>query len=633
MSRNRWILPAVAGAVALVLGLMIGRVVFGGRPSVDRQAHDSAPTNAAVPATWTCSMHPQIRRPDPGACPICGMDLIPVIEDTHGDKGARVLILSESAKAIAAVSTSRVIRMSPEVEVRMVGKLDFDETRLKTLSARFTARIERLYINYTGIRVNSGDHLAEIYSPDLLAAQRELLTAVEYDPDGLTAEVARGKLRLWDLLPEQIDGIIRNGTARDLFELKAPLGGVVVQKNVKEGDYVKTGDPLFRIADLSVLWLPLKAFESDLQWLRYGQKVAFQVESFPGESFEGRIVFFDPVLDDRTRTVGVRVEVPNPDGRLKPGMFARAIVYSHIASGGRVIAPELAGKWISPMHPEVIKDGPGQCDVCGMDLVPIEALGYVTTAGEALPLVVPASAVLLTGKRAIVYVALPDRERPTYEGREITIGPRAGDVFIVLEGLAEGEEIVTDGAFKIDSALQILARPSMMNPVGGGTAPAHLHGADPGKEPTTGVDSDDGSGREKLLALGVDGARRILPFYLDLQKALAGDALEAAKTALLAMLETVGPGATLAPILHPMLEADDLDGIRRPGFDQLSNAIIPVVRANPGILAGPLYLIHCPMVYPDHGADWLQEGEGVLNPYFGAAMLNCGETKERIAPP
>ncbi len=163
----------------------------------------------------------------------------------------------------------------------------------------------------------------------------------------------------------------------------------------------------------------LDAYESDLPWLRFGQRVEFTTESYPGEIFVGQVAFIDPVLNRDTRTVKVRVNVVNDDGRLKPEMFVRATVKSQVASGGRVLDPSLAGKWISPMHPEIVKDEPGVCDICGMPLVRAETLGYVTAEPNegAKPLVIPASAALLTGKRAIVYVQVPDAEKPTYEGR------------------------------------------------------------------------------------------------------------------------------------------------------------------------------------------------------------------------
>jgi Cu(I)/Ag(I) efflux system membrane fusion protein len=220
-----------------------------------------------------------------------------------------------------------------------------------------------------------------------------------------------------------------------------------------------------------------------LAWLRYGQEVEFSTEAYPGEVFKGRVAFIDPVLSKATRTVKVRVNVSNEDGRLKPEMFVRAVVQSNIASGGRVLDASLAGKWISPMHPEIIKDEPGNCEVCGMPLVRAETLGYVTAepADTAKPLVIPVSAALITGTRAIVYVQVPTAEEPTYEGREIVLGSRAGDYYLVRSGLAEGELVVTNGNFKLDSALQISAKPSMMTPEGGGGGGGHNHRGEPMK--------------------------------------------------------------------------------------------------------------------------------------------------------
>ncbi|MFO7721943.1 MAG: efflux RND transporter periplasmic adaptor subunit, partial [Bacteroidales bacterium] len=232
--------------------------------------------------------------------------------------------------------------------------------------SRFPARIDELFVNFTGVTVAKGEHLARIYSPELISAHQELRLAHAADPDGSITRAVRAKLRLWDLLPEQVDAILAQDDVADDFELRAPTGGVVVTRNIKEGDYVKTGEPLFGIADLSELWLHLQAFESDLAKLRYGQEVGFTVEAWPGETFTGRIAFIAPDVDKRTRTVPVRVNVPNPDARLKPGMFARGQVRVKLAGDNQVFAPDLAGKWISPMHPEIVKAGPGACDVCGM---------------------------------------------------------------------------------------------------------------------------------------------------------------------------------------------------------------------------------------------------------------------------
>ena len=476
--KTTWIFFAGVFA-ALIVGVLIGRSSFsGGNHKHVGGATPSSDTKSHELTIWTCSMHPQIRQPEPGNCPICGMDLIPLESDANADDGPRFMSMSEVSRALAEIQTTAVERDFPEAEIRLVGKLDYDETREKSLTARFPARIDELFVNFRGIRVKQGEHLAKVYSPDLLTAQRELLTAWRADPNSSITRAAREKLRLWDLLPEQIDAIIESGEVRDHFVLKAPIGGTVVARHVSEGDYVKTGEPLFEIVDFSVLWAYLDAYESDLPWLRYGQDVAFTVESFPGEEFHGQIAFIDPLVNQKTRTIPVRVNVTNDNIRLKPGMFVRGVVQSRLAEDGRVYAPEFFGKWISPMHPEIVKDGPGSCDVCGMDLVPAEDLGYVENESGSAPLVIPASAVLRTGKRAVVYVEKPNADRPAFEGREIVLGPRAGDYFVVNAGLDAGVRVVTNGAFKIDSALQIQAKPSMMNPEDGGSVPGCNHCGD-----------------------------------------------------------------------------------------------------------------------------------------------------------
>lgn len=569
-------------------------------------------------------MHPQIIQPEPGDCPICGMDLIPLKEDSGADDAHRQMSMSEASRALADIQTTEVVTAYPKAQVRLVGKLEYDETREKSLAARFPARIDELYVNYTGIQVKKGEHLAKVYSPELLTAQHELINAYRADPNSSIARAAREKLRLWDILPDQIDAILERGEPQDHFVLKAPIGGVVVSKHVKEGEYVKTGQPLFKIVDMSVLWADLDAYESDLPWLRYGQDVMFTLESFPGEMFHGQIAFIEPEVDRKTRTVPVRVNVANKEQRLKPGMFVRAVVKSRIGKDGKVYAPDFEGKWISPMHPEVVKDALGQCDVCGMDLVPAEELGYVENAETSAPLVIPDSAVLRTGKRAVVYVEKTDAERPTFEGREIVLGPRAEDSFIVKEGLEAGERVVTQGAFKIDSALQIQAKPSMMNPEGGGSSPEHNHGKNFNDDKAYAGHSID------EITIPAEQAAELMPAYLAMQAALADDDFASAQRQAKAMMEITGHKGDLPELLDGMLATKTIDTLRKPHFETLSNALIAAAKKAPESMPNDLMVMHCPMVYEDRGADWLQTSEPLQNPYYGAMMLKCGEMKDRI---
>ncbi len=427
-------------------------------------------------AIWTCSMHPQVRQPQPGKCPLCGMDLIPVGgSDSHA---SGVIEFTPDAVKLMEIQTSRVERKSVATDIRLIGKIDYDQTRIKSITAWTGGRLDRLFVDYTGMTVRKGDHMVQLYSPELISAQTELLEAVKSvqniasnssdlirrSIEG-TLKASEEKLRLLGITDEQIQQIKTSGQILDHLTINSPIGGVVIDKMANEGMYVDTGMAIYTIADLSKLWLILDAYESDLKWLRYGQKVEFTTESIPGQTFEAVVSFISPVLNEMTRTVKIRAVVDNTDSTLKPGMFIRAKIHSPIAANGSIIEPSLMGKYICPMHGEIIHDAPGVCDICGMKLAAAQELGYQTVSEpNQLPLVIPATAPLITGRKlnkAIVYIKVAG-EHPSFLGKEITLGPKAGDVYIVESGLMEGEDVVTNGAFKIDSAAQIQAMPSMM---------------------------------------------------------------------------------------------------------------------------------------------------------------------------
>ena len=475
-------------ALAVVIGILIGVVLHQGLSPAKTVLEEpavqaSGEQTAEVKTWWTCSMHPEIRLSKPGLCPKCRMKLIPVRDQSDGMTGMRQLAVSENARALMDVETAAVERKFVTAQIRMVGKVEYDETRLAYLTAWVPGRLDRLYVDYTGVSVNKGDHMVYLYSPELLIAQEELLQAIQAVQNVKDSEskiirevtagtlvAAREKLRLWGLNPEQIEEIEERKTVSDHITIYAPTSGVVIHRSGQLGMYVKTGTRIYTIADLSHVWVKLDAYESDLMWLRYGQEVEFATVSYPGELFKGTISFIDPVLNPATRTVKIRVNVPNADGRLKPEMFVKAVAHAQIAGGGKIMDASLAGKWICPMHPEIIKDTSGTCDICEMPLRTTESLGYLSVDPDTAekPLVIPVTAALVTGTRAIVYVKLPDTKVPTFEGREIVLGPRAGDYYLVRSGLKEGELVVVKGNFKIDSDLQIMARPSMMTPDGAG---------------------------------------------------------------------------------------------------------------------------------------------------------------------
>ncbi|MBC8479347.1 MAG: efflux RND transporter periplasmic adaptor subunit [FCB group bacterium] len=613
--------------VLILLAFVIGRWTGSNTASGDvNTVHNHTEEEST---TWTCSMHPQIQLPEAGQCPICFMDLIPAESSASGEN-PRQLKLSPAAVALADIRTTSVIRKTASAQINLSGSVDYDETLIGRITARFPGRLEHLYVDFTGIRVSKGDRLADLYSPDLISAQEELLQASRHlsslkdkkSPLYVSAEMnlksVREKLRLLGLSPEQIRDMQTGKTLNEQVAIYSPLTGIVIHKNALEGEYVKTGTPIYTIADLSRVWIILDAYESDLAWLKYGQDVSVTTEAHPGEIFTGKIAFIDPILNTKTRTARIRLNLDNPRQLLKPGMFVRAMIQSRLDADGNSINPDLAGKWISPMHPEVIKDQPGVCEICGMPLVPAEDLGFVSMPGrEKLPLMVPVSSVLKTGNRSLVYVRLPDTEEPVFESREIISSTRAGDNYIVLEGLSEGDQVVVNGNFKIDSAMQLSGKTSMMNP-----------DTEPGL-----TDKDNESDVKSFpdLILSKQLLSEILDLYLKLQASLADDDFSASRNTFLDIhnLTMAVPGAepVMAPTMQNFTDLTEL----RTAFDELSEVMRYAARS--GLLNHPVNEAYCPMAFDFRGAYWLQEGEVIDNPYFGSQMLRCGEIKQRWPSP
>ncbi|TVM15031.1 efflux RND transporter periplasmic adaptor subunit [Oceanidesulfovibrio indonesiensis] len=680
---------------------------------------------------WTCSMHPQIQLPEPGQCPICFMDLIP-LTDGDGDGevvSLRQIRLSSRARTLAEVEVVPVERRAVGLTTRLTGKVAYDETRLAEIAAWVGGRLDTLYVDYTGQQVEGGERLASIYSPDLLSAQAELIQAAETlerladsrstltkQTAQRTLDAARKKLSLLGLSGGQIDAVLRRGTPSDHVTITSTTGGVVIERHVTEGAYVQTGAPLFTVADLSRVWVVLEAYESDLPWIRMGQTVRFATAAHPGETFEGEVVYIDPFVDRSTRTIRVRLEANNEDGRLKPGMFVTA--------------------------------------------------AQRTEAGDdATPLVIPASAPLLTGKRAVVYLQHPD-DPGLYYGQEIVLGPRAGDVYIVREGLSEGDLVVAKGAFKIDSAVQIKAKPSMMTPDAGAPAPAgHDHGMHAAGPPGAGTEMEmpdepaydvpfefarqlpvlpqhyamveEAVYAARQGAVGVEAVRsafkdfydavcaidptsitdqdaallwkelsmllrndsflgseaedvseaarlfrtfeghfaelrdafplappkraallqappafresltQLFRSYLAMHDALSGDDAEAARAAadeLRSLLGRVPADELSGEAADVWQEAsgamqDALDAMEggditamRDSFQPLSDGLTTLITRFGGPDDTPVYEMFCPMAFDNQGGTWLQIQPDVLNPYYGASMLRCGEVRRELAP-
>ncbi len=652
----KWLGKIVLVLVCIAVGFLLGGLFAS--PDVSEAQHQHAEDASEEDTTWTCSMHPQIRLPNPGLCPICNMELIPLTAagSTEGAPASE-LVVSEAAAALMDVQTVPAERRFVTTKVRLVGKVDYDETRLAYITSWIPGRLDRLFVDYTGVPVREGDHLVSLYSPRLLTAQQELVQALETieqtkesnlpvmrETAQATLEAAREKLRLWGLTQEQIVEIEESRKVSDHMTVYAPTGGIVIHKNAVQGMYVEEGTRIYTIADLSQVWVKLDAYESDLEWLRYGQKVTFTTVAYPGETFTGTIAFIDPILNSRTRTAKVRVNVRNPQGKLKPEMFVKATVEARLAAGGEVTEQAIAGKWICPMHPSVVKPDADECDICGMPLVTAQSLGYAGEDPNAIepPLVVPASAPLITGTRAIVYVKKMGGDKPTFQGREIVLGPRAGDYYLVREGLREGELVVVNGNFKIDSALQIQARPSMMSP-DEMREPAHDHAGHMVEEKAPSavmMDVSLDSDNRRQLGSVYDG-------YFRMQKALADDDVGGAAAAADQMLQAVNAvDASALPeeaaalwnskanrlrSLLSRMDAQDAIQQMREGFYTISQHMIAMAKSLGPFASDTVYLMYCPMAFDDSGAQWLQDNDQLLNPYFGETMLKCGSVEQAIS--
>ncbi|MFH1377688.1 MAG: efflux RND transporter periplasmic adaptor subunit [Planctomycetota bacterium] len=521
--------------VSFTCGYFIGRK---SRPSVRPAAISN---DAKAQQVYTCSMHPQVRLPNPGKCPICEMPLIPADSAQSSDDGTPMLTLSEHAIAMAGIETSPVTYRDLNQELQAVGLIQYNETSLATITARVDGYAEKLFVNVTGLEINAGDHLIEIYSPDLLIAEQELLIALQDGVSGPLVESSKIKLRNWGLTSQQIDELASSRKIADRVTLYSPISGTVIEKKVIENGSFKTGDVLYQIANLDTVWVYLDIYEYDIAQVRYGQRVEIKAESYPGQVFVGMVSFVEPTLNEKSRTIKVPVHIENANHILKPGMFVSAVIKAAIGPDGSAAPTGIEGKFTCPMHPQVIADAvglcpmcnmplrqipgsdtethgqhgdaqtqmvryacpmkcegdktydePGNCPVCNMKLKPLDVPSSPSAPNERKGLLaVPVSAVLDSGLRRIVFI---EKGRGVFELREVTLGPRNDEYYMVIEGLTEGERVVTRGGFLIDSQFQITGHPSLYYPGGLHATMGHQHdGADkkPADMPTETPEPDE----------------------------------------------------------------------------------------------------------------------------------------------
>ena len=586
--------------VVLAAGLLLGWLFFHntgestetGPTTESHEGHDHGVEEATI---WTCSMHPQIKQNEPGECPICGMDLIPLssMQNAEESTNPNELMLTEAAAELANIRTTVVKRETPENKIFLQGKVQEDERNISFITARYGGRIEKLFINFTGQEVKIGDKMATIYSPDLITAQRELIEAAQFKQSRPALyNAAKSKLSLWGISDAQIAEIENNGEPTVYFDVVSPISGTVTMRQVALGDYVKVGSALFKVVDLSTVWIQFDAYENDLPWIKRGDKVEYTIPSLPGEKFTGKVIFIDPIIDAKTRIAKVRVEQQNPGQKIKPEMFVTGIVTSRIAENSK-------------------------------------------------QLLVPKTAVLWTGKRAVVYVKVPNRENPTFLYREITLGPEAGDNYVVAEGLDEGEIIATNGVFKIDAAAQLQGKQSMMNPGGEAMPAGHDHGV-------MDISSENENAVIEQVQVDPKFVQQLTSFYeayLKMNEAfISSDAAKVSsesKNVLKALgnieMELLKGNAHMAwmdqlNILKPTLQkignSNDIEE-QRVEYATFNLAFYKSLKMF-GLDNETTYYQYCPMANGDQGAYWFSAEKEIRNPYFGDMMLRCGETRETI---
>lgn len=489
-------------------------------PQEDETTSDHDVEAAGAQEFYACPMF-CTRLDEPGICPVCGMDM-----ELFVDTGARTPMSPEQRNSIG-LKTEPIERRFLAKEISTLGVFEPDETRERVVAAWVDGRIEKLYADFTGVPVEKGWHLFDLYSPELYSAQKELLVArdaLERAGDnearaqeaGRLVETARERLHLLGLSVEQVEYVESLSEPSLTLTIPSPESGTVTEKLAHPGMYVKQGQPVFRVTDLSRLWLIVDIHERDAGRVALGQRVQVNVSALPGETFAGRVGFIDPTLSRATRTIRVRVEVPNPDGRLRPGMYGEASIFAELTDDGRLAAPELKGEYACPMHPLRRAEQPGEaCPICGMDMTSApEQQGEEPGRAWAIP----REAVLSTGDRHLVYVEWWVREvehephpaeefpkyetlsEPEYQGFEVELGPLAAEYHIMEDGTRHklreyyplirgvptgippagdgpGLRIVTNGQFLIDSQMELTGKPSLLRPQGGEAEDPHAgHG-------------------------------------------------------------------------------------------------------------------------------------------------------------
>ena len=579
----------------LAVGLLLGWILFGSssKPEAEHNHSEVEESNQM----WTCSMHPQIMQPEAGDCPICGMDLIPSEAGADG-LAADEFKLTENAMALANIQTTVVGKGNLEGNtIKLSGKIAENEEANAVQVSYFSGRIERLNVSFTGEEVRKGQLLAAIYSPELYAAQQELITAASLkESQPALYKAVRNKLKLWKLSENQINQIEETQKVKENFPVYATVSGTVAEKLVEQGDYIKQGQPLLKIANLNTVWGNFDVYENQIDLFKKGQEVMITTNAYTNKEFKGKVDFIDPVLNTKTRTVTLRVVLNNKDDVFKPGMFVTANIE-----------------------------------------------GVKNKNKEALS--IPASAVLWTGERSVVYLKT-NPDQPVFEMRDVTLGNQIGNEYEVLEGLFAGNEIVTNGTFTVDAAAQLQGKKSMMNKDGSKVMTGHEgHLGMDNNSSNKVTDHTNMNERLEVSEKFQQQLNSVYNEYINLKDALVKEDSKSTSTSASTLLNNLtkvdmkllsdnkahNHWMSLEKEIKSSATSISVTSdikVQRDHFKHLSSHLINAVQ-----LFGvneKVYLEFCPMADNNKGAFWLSKEEKVINPYFGDAMLTCGEVKQII---
>jgi Cu(I)/Ag(I) efflux system membrane fusion protein len=563
--------------IAVLAGILAGYFMFHESSNVQLGDTHDHELEMGKNQIWTCSMHPQIRQTAPGSCPICGMDLI--LADTDSNELSDTqFTLSKNAMALADIQTTVLGQGTLGGQsLKLSGLIQENEEQNATQAAYFDGRIEKLYVNYEGQQVRQGQPLASIYSPQLVSAQQELLTAMSLKESQPSLYLAvKNKLKLWKLTDKQISAIESSGRVQESFPIYSSISGIVSKIMVDEGDYIKQGAPLLKIVNLTTVWAVFDGYENQVSQLKKGQEIQVKALAYPNNSMAAKITFIDPVLSATKRTVKIRAEIENKKNLLKPGMF-------------------------------------------------VEGMVAVETQDQE-GLIIPQSAVLWTGKRSLVYLKT-DVENPVFEIREITLGDAVEEGYIVLDGLATGDEIVTHGTFTVDAAAQLKGKKSMMNEGGN---------MNMGHQGHKGMGSTTESGNQEESPAFQKTLKPVLDSYMGLKDALVQSdptKVQQASEQAISQLKRVNTSALKGAVIDQVkameksfMAISENTSIekQRQHFVILSNHFVAIL---PNLIDPDkrIYVQHCPMANSNKGADWLSWEQEIRNPYYGEAMLRCGE--------